>query len=268
MSDILIDDRIRDWVFLPIIIVMFMIQMFRGLLTKYMDNRKTSQKVTSKAQLAEMIDKNITQQSQRLARLHGLLPDQSFKMKRAHLCDHESGILTKASQKPAKDPMQSMSMMNPAAMADMLKQNLSGIIFMALQYQWVSYFFSGFVIGKVPFPLTQKFRTMLQRGVDVQNLDVRYISSISIYFVLLFGGLQKIQQLMFGDDNDEFVDDTQMQMQMQMMGMPTMPSLGQQNDPGKLFIAERTRLEGVKHTFELNKSQDKAMKSLKRFLMQ
>lgn len=42
MSDILIDDRIRDWVFLPIIIVMFMIQMFRGLLTKYMDNRKTA----------------------------------------------------------------------------------------------------------------------------------------------------------------------------------------------------------------------------------
>lgn len=79
-----------------------------------------------------------------------------------YLCDHNSGVLTKASLKPAKDAMASMSMMNPATMVDMLKGNLSAVVSMAFQYKWVicfnykkvSYFFSGFVIGKVPFPLT------------------------------------------------------------------------------------------------------------------
>jgi len=46
-------------------------------------------------------------------------------------------------------------------------------------YNWVSFFFSGFVVAKVPFALTMRFRQMLQRGVDLQGLDVTYISSLS-----------------------------------------------------------------------------------------
>jgi hypothetical protein len=55
----------------------------------------------------------------------------------------------------------------------------------------------------VPFPLTQKFRGMLQRGVDIENLSVRYISSLSLYFLILFG-VSKLHSLLFsGDDEDD-----------------------------------------------------------------
>lgn len=53
------------------------------------------------------------------------------------------------------------------------------------------------MLGKVPFPLTQKFRGMLQRGVEIQNLDVRYISSLSLYFLILFG-VSKLNGILFG----------------------------------------------------------------------
>lgn len=54
-------------------------------------------------------------------------------------------------------------------------------------YGFVNTFFMGFVMGKVPFPLTQKFRGMLQGGFDIPYLDVTYISSLSYFFLLIFG---------------------------------------------------------------------------------
>jgi hypothetical protein len=60
----------------------------------------------------------------------------------------------------------------------------------------VNFFFSGFVIGKVPFPLSPRFRLMLQRGIDLATLDVRYFTSLSYYILLLFG-LRGVFMLVF-----------------------------------------------------------------------
>lgn len=113
----------------------------------------------------------------------------------------------------------------------MIKNQLSMIVSTALQYAWVSYFFSGFIIGRAPFPLTQKFREMLQRGVDAYNLNVRYISSLSLYFVILFG-LSSLQRLIIGgfeDEDMQIVDEfSQMKAGMAMNtqgGMPGMPGM-------------------------------------------
>jgi hypothetical protein len=47
--DIILDHRIRDWVFIPLIFVMFMVSIFRTYLTQFLENRKTPEKVTSKS---------------------------------------------------------------------------------------------------------------------------------------------------------------------------------------------------------------------------
>jgi ER membrane protein complex subunit 3 len=56
-----------------------------------------------------------------------------------------------------------------------------------LSMAWISYFFSGFIIIKLPFPLTNSFKAMLQQGIAIDNLDPSYVSSLSWYFINLFG---------------------------------------------------------------------------------
>ena len=53
-------------------------------------------------------------------------------------------------------------MTNPDAVTGMLKQSLGGIVPQVAMGAFVSFFFSGFILGKVPFPLSPSFRLMLQ----------------------------------------------------------------------------------------------------------
>ena len=53
---------------------------------------------------------------------------------------------------------------------------------------------------KLPFPLTLRFKSMLQSGVATRDLDVRWVSSLSWYFLNLFG-LQSVFIFILGNDN-------------------------------------------------------------------
>lgn len=56
---------------------------------------------------------------------------------------------------------------------------------------------------KLPFPLTIRFKSMLQSGVMTRDLDVRWVSSLSWYFLNLFG-LQSVFGFILGSDNGKF----------------------------------------------------------------
>lgn len=127
--------------------------------------------------------------------------------------------------------MMNNPMMNPSAMSGMLKNNLFMFIFTPLQYGVISHFFSGFIIGKVPFPLTQKFRGMLQSGVSVVGLDVKYISSLSLYFLTIFG-FSSIYKIMFSEEDDDFSNPMN-QMNPMMMNPMMAPGANPMGQPPK-----------------------------------
>lgn len=56
------------------------------------------------------------------------------------------------------------------------------------------------IIVKLPFPLTMGFKSMMQRGIETQDMDVRWVSSLSWYFLNLFG-LNGLFRLLLGSDN-------------------------------------------------------------------
>jgi len=53
---------------------------------------------------------------------------------------------------------------------------------------------------KLPFPLTLRFKSMLQSGVATRDLDVQWVSSLSWYFLNLFG-LQSVFIFILGNEN-------------------------------------------------------------------
>lgn len=98
----------------------------------------------------------------------------------------------------------------------MMKQNMMTVLPNMLMMGWVSYFFSGFVLVKLPFGLTDRFKSMLQRGIFLNSLNVSYVSSLSWFFINLFG-LRGVFSLVLGSDNTAVDNpDAMMQAQMQM----------------------------------------------------
>jgi len=72
-------------------------------------------------------------------------------------------------------------------MTTMMKSQLTGNAPHLLMAFLVNQFFAGFIMGKIPFTLSPRFKSMLQRGIDMASLDVSYFTSLSFYILLLFG---------------------------------------------------------------------------------
>lgn len=132
----------------------------------------------------------------------------------------------------------------------MAKGNITNVLPMILIGGWINWHYSGFITTKVPFPLTLRFKAMLQRGIDLTTLDASWVSSVSWYFINVFG-LRSMYALVLGQDNaadQTRVMQEQMQMQMQMP-----------QDPSKAFKAEWEALEIVTHEWSLDNVENEMM---------
>lgn len=135
---------------------------------------------------------------------------------------------------------------NPMQMVEMMKANATYMFQNMFMITWITTFFSGFVLVKVPFPLTMRFKSMLQRGIDLGTLDPSYVSSLSWYFIVMFG-LRGFLNLFIGGDGVS--DETRMmQMQMGMVG-----GGGQMGfDAKKAFKQESEVLQLAEHACRLD----------------
>lgn len=149
-----------------------------------------------------------------------VLSKDAFEMRKNYLVSaYQSGEFLKDPASRGQPPANPMT--DPAgmeAMMGMMKGNMMMMIPQTLIMSWINAFFSGFVIRmfsnsstlhlpyllsvtvKLPFPLTIRFKSMLQSGVMTRDLDVRWVSSLSWYFLNLFG-LQSVFGFILGSDN-------------------------------------------------------------------
>merc|ERR1712086_721695 len=151
---IVLDPQIRDWVLIPIVTVMFLVGVLRDRVTRLLRSEQKGK--VENVQQASVLAKS------KMLRMHsGFIPEESFRMRKKFLIDKH------LSQGKEKNPMDAMEMM---------KKNMVMVVPQMAMMGWVSYFFSGFIVGKMPFPLTDRFKMMLQRGIELSSLDVTYVS--------------------------------------------------------------------------------------------
>jgi hypothetical protein len=253
--EFVIDHRIRDWVFIPILYVMFMCGLLKIFIQKVMNAKKPVTGTTAKA-VEDARQKCVLMRAQKLGSTNSLLTNRGWHMRR-HWFLKAEGQLFEHENDAEEDAMAAMSkgnpMMNPNNMADMLKNNLFMTVITPMQFGFISYFFTGYIVGKVPFPLTQKFREMLQRGVENVALDVKYVSALSLYFLTIFGFNSVYRMILSGDNDDALnpMNDPSMNpMAMNPMGGGANPMSGPPNTK-KMFATERENLNMIQHDFSL-----------------
>lgn len=141
-------------------------------------------------------------------------------------------------------------------MNQMMMGNVTNMVPMIVVGGIINSVFAGFVAIRVPFPLTIRFKGMLQRGIETQMLSSSWVSSASFYFICVFG-LRGILSLILGSNQDF----DGMKMMQQQMGQ------GQaMQDPGKAFDGEKEMMDMAKHKFELDNIEREFLTSSAEFL--
>eukprot|EP00890_Picochlorum_soloecismus_P005975 jgi/Picsp_1/6379/NSC_03727-R1_protein len=251
-SGLVIDRDVRNWVLIPLTVSVLLLLLLR----QYASVLLTGQSGGGEAQ-----DENDVRQKAVLDRCKvmkassGLLTPSGFHQRIRYFTDQETGVLK---QDIGKKDMAEMMMKNPDMMTGMMKQQLGGLGPQLLLGAFVNYFFRGFILGKLPFSLSPKFRGMLQSGIDLPSLDVSYLSSLSYYMLLLFGS-RGILTLFFRDVVNDAAMAAQMQMQAQKGFMNPASA-----DPKKAFEDEAKAMDLLQHRWRMQDSEMRAESHLKR----
>eukprot|EP00918_Siedleckia_nematoides_P059406 GHVU01129543.1.p2 GENE.GHVU01129543.1~~GHVU01129543.1.p2 ORF type:complete len:257 (+),score=43.13 GHVU01129543.1:622-1392(+) len=199
------------------------------------------------------------------------VPERQFLTRRLHLNKKDVGVLWKPPPQPNALQALAASQSDPSQMFGALKSQFAFLALNGGLGLIISFFFSGFLVAKAPFPLTYKFKSVLQRGVEVPGIDVTYVSSLSWYFFVLFGcsGIVAIFHNVVGreaDSTDALATSAMAQINPAMasteggVGLPG----GQGVDISKMYQKQREDLELATHEFALADVEARLLDSWKR----
>jgi hypothetical protein len=213
-SNILLDSNIRDWVVLPL----FVIMVAAGLLRFYMGNwlkpapkamSKVFQRTQTTLRSTSILKTGATHflSTSKLEARKAAYPEvlkEQAEWCETHLDEQEEAA------KAGADGEDGGAMPSPFAAMEGMGGNMVFMVQNMVMMQAIQHFFSGFILLKVPFHLTMGFKQMFQRGLEgLATLDTSYVSSVSWYFLVMFG-LRGFFRLVIGTPKMETIQTQQL----------------------------------------------------------
>eukprot|EP00538_Stauroneis_constricta_P001224 CAMPEP_0119553914 /NCGR_PEP_ID=MMETSP1352-20130426/6532_1 /TAXON_ID=265584 /ORGANISM="Stauroneis constricta, Strain CCMP1120" /LENGTH=303 /DNA_ID=CAMNT_0007600397 /DNA_START=66 /DNA_END=977 /DNA_ORIENTATION=- len=190
-ENILLDSSIRDWVVLPLFVIMVAAGLLRMEVGKLLQAKPKNQtRIQQRAQFTARMTSAIK------GGAFNYMPTSAFQARStaypkiltetAAWCDDT--IARAEAERQAAASEDDDDMPNPLAAMEGMMGNMAFMVQNMIMMQAIQHFFSGFILLKVPFALTMGFKQMFQRGLEgLATLDTSYVSSVSWYFLVMFG---------------------------------------------------------------------------------
>jgi hypothetical protein len=223
-----LDPSLLPWALVPIMVITCAVSYARLLINVFL------KKDTSKVDVKDLQHKQTLQRAARLRANGRYLTAAAIKNREKFFLAPEVGRLH-SGDIPPPDPQEALSKLSEMSMGGQMAMMVTQM----LMYSFITWAFPGFVLLKLPFPVTEKFRPLLQNGLVVPTLDVTYVTSLSWYFLTMFG-TQPFVTLLAQQLNQADFSDVMLQQQMGM-GMQQQP---QQFDAKKMLDAEARVFQG------------------------
>ncbi|KAJ1915974.1 hypothetical protein H4219_004035 [Mycoemilia scoparia] len=240
-----LDPAIRNWVLFPIMIIMILVGILRHQLTIIMSGEPP------KPDIKEIRQGKALMRAQALLSHCSYIPISAVEARKRYLCKaFEDGEYLQ--DKSKKNGAPANPMMDPKSMdvmMDGMKKQMMGMVPQTLIMGWIQFFFTGFILIRLPFPLGARFKSMLQAGIMTPNMDVSWVSSLSWYFLNLFG-LRGVFSLILGGENS--ADGMRDMQAMSAMGIAGQQQPGQPQDYTKIFSGMKESLSILHYESDLN----------------
>ena len=117
MSELMLDPAIRDWVLIPLVLIMFLIGILRNNVTKMM--RKESP-----PNITQVQQNNQLMRARRTRANAAYIPHASFTARKHYFCSKDGGVLTQKFDAP--NPMAAMQ--DPNVMMNMMQGNMAQMV--------------------------------------------------------------------------------------------------------------------------------------------
>ncbi|XP_037953561.1 ER membrane protein complex subunit 3-like isoform X2 [Teleopsis dalmanni] len=193
-TDIIIDPAIRNWVFIPIVIISFAVVVLRYYFVSLMVP-------VEKPDLAQIVDNHAMRRAYLLNKNGKYLPPDSFFMRRDFFVNEETGFLTNRIKSK-----QTLNLEMP--MMRTFQIRITELLPMVIVGNFIRKLLSGFVVAKIPFPVTWNFKKLLQPEIFVKEIDNCWISSLA-WYILNLAGLNSMCRLVYGHNAETYVNDTE-----------------------------------------------------------
>lgn len=239
VGDFVLDSRIQLWVLLPIsLATLAMALMRRTLSLLAVDEIPPTILKTSDAQLLG--------RSANLRISPGIISHDQFASRQHYLSHERTGALLS----PRYEARGATSaLMSPQTLANQVTGLMSSIVPQMILGAWASWLFAGVAVCRLPFPLSPRYRGMLQSGMEAagQNVAVHYVSALSWYLLNLFGNAGIVHVFTYGTE-EVATPNIAVQVQMSM-------------NAGKVFETERTEVSEARHTSLLDEIELAVLKT-------
>ena len=238
----LLDSSLRNFIFIPLTIITVCVSLLMKYLTSLFNNNKKPPTRSQTKSLEEFSFEQEMKSKDTDIKIQNAI-DRANRLKENFMFISERGFKKRQSffneffSREFKE--NKAELMNPNMMGDILKKNISNAVYYISLFVVGGYFFSGYLILKLPFGLTRKFKSMMQQGLNLPDFDPSYVSAISWCLILVFGINPILQFFDGGEDFSMFAQ--QKQMITQPLNLMSNPMMGEKDykrilDPEKESI--------------------------------